>query len=91
LLKCKRETPLKHDKMQGQMSLSAAIRMMQTISISMLSTNMKISILSMKIEDIPRSRFYQQFTKMRKKSTTVKNMRLLLEFFMKQFQEKIFV
>ena len=91
LLKCKRETPLKHDKMQARMSSLAAIRMMLTISISMPSTSMKILILSMKIGDIAHSTLYPQFTKMRKKLTMVKNMRSLLEFYMKQFQEKIFV
>lgn len=90
MLKCKREIPLKHDKTRVQMSSLAAIRMMQTTSISTLNTNMKILILSMKIGDILHSTLYLQFTKMRKKLTMVKNLQSLLEFYMKQFQEKIF-
>jgi hypothetical protein len=44
----------------------------------------------MKIEDIHHNIICPRLTKMRKKSIMVKNMQLLLEFYMKQFQEKIF-
>ncbi len=64
--------------------------MTEITSISTHSTNMKTKTLSMKIEDIHHNIICPRLTKMRKKSIMVKNMQLLLEFYMKQFQEKIF-
>lgn len=90
MIKCRRETPLKHDKMQAQVSLQMAIRMKEATSISTHSINMKILILSMRIGDIVQSILSPLSTKKRKKLIMDKNMHLHLEFYMKQFREKIF-